>query len=59
MGCLVETPLRERGVVVALETGATPTARIVYVRMGERGAEPYHEHELRVVLDPSVVDALR
>jgi hypothetical protein len=59
MGCLVETPLRERGEIVALETGATPTARIAYVRIGDRRPEPYHEHELRHVMDPAVVDALR
>jgi hypothetical protein len=42
-----------------MESGATPTARIVYVRIGDRRPEPYHEHELTPVVDPAVVDALR
>jgi hypothetical protein len=59
MGCSVQTPHNERGQVVAMESGITPTAHIVYVRIGDRRPEPYHEHELTPVVEPSVVDALR
>lgn len=44
---------------VGLETGAMPTARIAYVRIGDRRPDPYHEHELTHIVDPAVVDALR
>lgn len=59
MGCTVETPFRERGEVVGFESGATPTERIAYVRIGDRRPEPYHEHELTHIVDSAVVDALR
>lgn len=55
----MRTPHNESGQVVALESGVTPTARIAYVRIGDRRPEPYHEHELTRVVEPSVVDALR
>jgi hypothetical protein len=59
IGCVVRTPHNESGQVVALESGVTPTARIAYVRIGDRRPEPYHEHELTQIVEPDVVDALR